>query len=73
MGLSDALCAFFHLPSGSRMQRTKATVNVFLYIKRRQLEKNGRIYPDGPLVALFGSDSTTFFELGRMLNRHFVH
>ncbi len=78
MKVTDELCAFMALPSGTMISRTDTTKFINQYIKDHGLqnkEKKNMIIPDEALKTLLGPDATgvdiTYFNLQTFINRHF--
>jgi chromatin remodeling complex protein RSC6 len=76
-GLTDALCTFLGLPSGTQLARTDVTKKITEYIKTHNLqnpENKKIIIPDATLGALLenGSSEVTYFNLQKFLKVHFV-
>lgn len=76
--ITDELCAFLSLPSGSVMSRTDVTRKINAYIKEHNLNKpdNKRIIlPDAPLRKILGVEEggeVSFFSLQKYLSRLFI-
>jgi len=76
--ITDALCTFLGVPSGSEMSRTDVTRKINLYIKEHNLNKpeNKRIIlPDEKLRLILGvkpAEEVSFFHLQRHLSPLFV-
>jgi hypothetical protein len=72
--ITDELCVFLSIPSGSVMSRTDVTRKINAYIKEHNLNKpeNKRIIlPDGPLRKILNvkeGDEVSFFSLQRYLS-----
>lgn len=72
--ITDELCAFLKLPTGSVMSRTDVTRKINAYIKEHNLNKpdNKRIIlPDPPLRKILGvkdGEEVSFFSLQRYLS-----
>jgi chromatin remodeling complex protein RSC6 len=75
--ISDELCQFLSLPTGTEMARTEVTKHLTTYIKDNNLqdENNKRkIVPDSALQKLLGvsaSDEVTYFNLQKYMKVHF--
>lgn len=75
--ISDALCQFLGLESGTEMARTEVTKHLTKYIKEHQLQdpQNKRIINcDAQLSGLLNvkpSDEVTYFNLQRYMKPHF--
>lgn len=78
VAISDILCEFVGLESGSLFSRTEATKFINKYIKDNQLVDAGNktlIKPDAKLHKLLGTtddDVIKYFNLQKYLNVHFV-
>jgi len=76
--ITDALCTFLGVPSGTEMSRTDVTRKINLYIKEHNLNKpeNKRIIlPDDKLRAILSvkpTEEVSFFSLQRFLSPLFV-
>ena len=76
--ISDSLCNFLGIPSGSEMARTEVTKYLTKYIKEHQLQDqaNKRIIKcDSKLTSLLNvkptDDAVTYFNLQRFMKPHF--
>jgi chromatin remodeling complex protein RSC6 len=76
--VSDELCEFLQIPSGSQVSRTDVTKHMIAYITENGLahpEKKTRIVPDAQLAALLGEnvelETLTRFTIQKYMNRHF--
>ena len=75
--ISDSLCQFLGVESGTMMARTEVTKHLTKYIKAHELqdEKNKRIINcDSALAGLLNvqpSDEVTYFNLQRYMKPHF--
>jgi chromatin remodeling complex protein RSC6 len=76
--ISDSLCNFLGVPSGSEMARTEVTKYLTKYIKEHQLQDqaNKRIINcDSKLTSLLNvkptDDAVTYFNLQRFMKPHF--
>lgn len=75
--ISDSLCQFLGVESGTMMARTEVTKHLTKYIKTHELqdEKNKRIINcDSALAGLLNvkpSDEVTYFNLQRYMKPHF--
>ncbi len=75
--LSDDLCAFLGVPSGSEMARTEVTRVINEYIKKNSLQdtKDKRtIVPDTKLMSILKlgeGDKLTYFNLQTYIKHHF--
>ena len=76
--LSDELCTFLGVPSGTTMARTQVTKQITNYVKSKNLLKadNKRvIIPDATLKKLLAvpdGDEVTFFNLQKYMKHLFV-
>ena len=76
--VSDELCEFMNREKGARIARTEVTQYIIKYIKEQQLQDNEnkrKIVPNSSLKELLGvneSYEVTFFNLQRLMNRHFI-
>ncbi len=76
--ISDSLCSFLGVPSGTEMARTEVTKYLTKYIKEHQLQDqaNKRIINcDSKLTSLLNvkptDDAVTYFNLQRFMKPHF--
>ena len=75
--ISDQLCQFLCVPSGTEMARTEVTKHLTQYIKEHQLQDQAnkrRIIPDeqlGQLLNVGPSDEVTYFNLQKYMKSHF--
>ena len=76
--VSDELCAFMKKEKGTHMARTEVTQYIVKYIKDKSLVNNDNkkiIVPNPELKSLLAvseKDEITYFNLQRLMNRHFV-
>jgi chromatin remodeling complex protein RSC6 len=78
--ITDELCLFLGVPSGSERSRTDVTREIHKYVQANELSdpKNKRIilaHKDAKLKALLGStdtDEISYFNLQKFLKHHFV-
>lgn len=76
--ISDELCQFMSVPTGSEMARTEVTKYIVDYIKTKNLQKEENkkyINPDNNLKNLLGvsdDDNVTYFNIQKYMNRHFI-
>jgi len=80
--ISDDLCKFMSLESGSMIPRTEVTQFLINYIKTHQLvnpNNKKQVVPDESLWELLGQDARqhpkilTHFSLQKYMNRHFLY
>lgn len=75
--LSDDLCAFLGVPSGSEMARTEVTRVINEYIKKNSLQDTNdkrTIVPDTKLMSILKlgeGDKLTYFNLQTYIKHHF--
>jgi SWIB/MDM2 domain len=75
--LSDDLCAFLGVPSGSEMARTEVTRVINEYIKKNSLQDTAdkrTIVPDTKLMSILKlgeGDKLTYFNLQTYIKHHF--
>lgn len=75
--LSDELCTFLGLPSGSSLSRTEVTSKVNQYIKEHNLqnkEDKRKIIPDQKLskvLSMTPDDQVTYFNLQKFMKHHY--
>lgn len=75
--LSDELCAFLGVPSGSQMARTEVTRVINEYIKKNSLQDTNdkrTIVPDTKLMSILKlgeGDKLTYFNLQTYIKHHF--
>lgn len=75
--LSDDLCAFLGVPSGSEMARTEVTRVINEYIKKNSLQDTNdkrTIVPDAKLMSILKlgeGDKLTYFNLQTYIKHHF--
>lgn len=76
--VSDELCIFMKKEKGTHMARTEVTQYIVKYIKDKSLVNNDNkkiIVPNPELKSLLAvseKDEITYFNLQRLMNRHFV-
>lgn len=78
--ITEELCAFIGVPSGSERSRTDVTREIHKYVQANDLSdpKNKRIilaHKDAKLKALLGStdkDEISYFNLQKYLKHHFI-
>lgn len=76
--LSDELCSFLGLPSGSSLSRTEVTSKVNQYIKEHNLqnkEDKRKIIPDQKLskvLSMTPNDQVTYFNLQKFMKHHYT-
>ena len=76
--VSDELCVFMKKEKGTHMARTEVTQYIVKYIKDKALVNNDNkkiIVPNPELKSLLAvseKDEITYFNLQRLMNRHFV-
>jgi hypothetical protein len=73
--ISDALCSFMHLPSGSQASRTQVVRAISAYVAEHGLQdpKDRRtILCDSTLSQLLGVPSCNFFQVHRYISPHFA-
>jgi chromatin remodeling complex protein RSC6 len=69
--LSDELCKFIGLPSGSEMAYTEVTQTIMNYIQKHKLTQNrNEIIQDEALTQLFGPQTLTHFNLQKHISLH---
>tara|TARA_B100000767_G_scaffold196932_1_gene183975 strand:- start:79 stop:855 length:777 start_codon:yes stop_codon:yes gene_type:complete len=77
--ISNDLCQFLKMPSGTEMARTEVTKYLTIYIKEHELQDQAnkrRIICDSALKSLLkvnDSDEVTYFNLQRYMKPHFPH
>jgi chromatin remodeling complex protein RSC6 len=78
MSISDELCMFMKVASGTMVSRTDVTKALIKYIKEHQLQdpiNKRRINPDSVLTKLLGDESKdqeiTYFTMQKYINKHF--
>ena len=77
--ISDDLCQFLKMPSGTEMARTEVTKYLTKYIKEHELQDQAnkrRINCDSALKSLLkvnDKDEVTYFNLQRYMKPHFPH
>lgn len=73
--LSNDLCAFLGVASGSKESRSNVTKKITTYVKEHELKDKHTIKPDTKLRALLGvkeEEVLTYFNLQRFLNHHYL-
>lgn len=73
--LSNDLCAFLGVASGSKESRSNVTKAITTYVKLHELKDKHTIKPDTKLRALLGvkeEEVLTYFNLQRYLNHHYL-
>jgi len=73
--LSNDLCAFLGVASGSKESRSNVTKAITTYVKLHELKNKHTIAPDAKLTALLGvkeGEVLTYFNLQRYLNHHYL-
>ena len=73
--LSNDLCAFLGVASGSKESRSNVTKKITTYVKEHELKDKHTIKPDTKLRALLGvkeEEVLTYFNLQRYLNHHYL-
>lgn len=76
--LSDDMCKFMGIPSGTHVGRTDVTKALTKYIKENDLqdkEDKRNILPDAKLKAVLSStdqDKVTYFNLQKFIKHHFI-
>ena len=73
--LSNDLCAFLGVASGSKESRSNVTKAITSYVKQHDLKDKHTIKPDAKLKALLGvtdADVLTYFNLQKHLNHHYI-
>ena len=73
--LSNDLCAFLGVASGSKESRSNVTKAITSYVKLHELKDKHTIKPDAKLRALLGvteGEVLTYFNLQRFLNHHYL-
>ena len=73
--LSNDLCAFLGVASGSKESRSNVTKAITSYVKLHELKDKHTIKPDAKLKALLGvtdADVLTYFNLQKHLNHHYI-
>jgi chromatin remodeling complex protein RSC6 len=76
--VSDEMCEFMNVPTGTLISRTDVTKSLIKYIKENQLtdeENRRKIKPDETLYKLFGEEARTqvitYFTMQKFMNIHF--
>ena len=73
--ITEELCSFLAQPKGTLMSRSQVTKAVNNYVKEHDLKNKHDIKPDAALKKLLlvpDTESLTYFNLQRYLNRHYV-
>ena len=73
--LSNDLCSFLGVASGSKESRSNVTKAITTYVKLHELKDKHTIKPDAKLRALLGvkeEEVLTYFNLQRYLNHHYL-
>ena len=73
--LSNDLCTFLGVASGSKESRSNVTKAITTYVKVHELKEKHTIKPDAKLKALLGvkeGEVLTYFNLQRYLNHHYL-
>ena len=73
--LSNDLCSFLGVASGSKESRSNVTTAITTYVKLHELKDKHTIKPDAKLRALLGvkeEEVLTYFNLQRYLNHHYL-
>jgi hypothetical protein len=75
--ISDELCAFLKVPTGTQLARTEVTRKITEYIKTHSLQNQANkkiIVPDATLGSLLknGDAEVTYFNLQKFLKTHFM-
>jgi hypothetical protein len=73
--LSNDLCSFLALSSGSKESRSNVTKAITTYVKLHNLKNKHTINPDAKLKSLLGvkdGEVLTYFNLQRYLNPHYL-
>ncbi len=75
--ISDELCGFLKVPTGTQLARTEVTRKITEYIKTHSLQNQANkkiILPDATLGALLknGDAEVTYFNLQKFLKNHFT-
>ena len=73
--LSNDLCAFLGVASGSKESRSNVTKAITSYVKQHELKDKHTIKPDAKLKALLNvtdADVLTYFNLQKHLNHHYI-
>lgn len=76
--VSDEMCVFLNIQSGTEVSRTTVTRALIQYIKEKNLQNplnKKQIIPDETLYLLFGEDARnqtlTYFTMQKYVNHHF--
>ena len=73
--LSNDLCSFLGVSSGSKESRSNVTKAITTYVKLHNLKNKHTISPDAKLKSLLGvkdGEVLTYFNLQRYLNPHYL-
>jgi len=73
--LSNDLCSFLGVSSGSKESRSNVTKAITTYVKLHDLKNKHTISPDAKLKSLLGvkdGEVLTYFNLQRYLNPHYL-
>jgi hypothetical protein len=73
--LSNDLCSFLGVASGSKESRSNVTKAITSYVKLHELKDKHTIKPDAKLKALLNvtdADVLTYFNLQKHLNHHYI-
>lgn len=73
--LSDELCTFLNVPTGTEMARTDVTRLLNAYIKQHELQDSSdkrRILPNPELQTILSPGEVTYFNLQSRLKHHFL-
>ena len=73
--LSNDLCSFLGVSSGSKESRSNVTKAITTYVKLHELKNKHTISPDAKLKSLLGvkdGEVLTYFNLQRYLNPHYL-
>jgi chromatin remodeling complex protein RSC6 len=75
VAVTEELCAFLGLASGTLISRSQVTKGVNNYVKEKELKNKHSIQPDASLkklLAIPDGDNLTYFNLQKYLNRHYI-
>jgi len=78
--ITNELCEFLDRPEGTEIARTEVTKTLINYIKKNNLQNEGKIsniIPDTKLQKLLGIPNDkihelTFFTMQKYMNKHFI-
>tara|TARA_B100000073_G_C23368298_1_gene425848 strand:- start:26 stop:529 length:504 start_codon:yes stop_codon:yes gene_type:complete len=76
--VSDELCDFMKREKGTHLARTEVTKYIISYIENQKLQDESnkkKIVPNQSLKKLLGvseNDEVTYFNLQKLMNRHFI-